>query len=157
VKRTLAVFLTIFVAINLSRAEEATFHGVKLADAKGKQPHASLTLDDSGKSVVVRVAAQDLATIPYDHLDRFTYEYTKKHRITQGAIVMVASIGVGAIVMLTRSRSHRLEIDYNEQGIPKSLVLRMDKREYMGILDAVKAHTGKEVEIPGNANKSKKG
>lgn len=96
-------------------------------------------------------------TVPYNQLDRFSYEYTKKHRITQGAVVMVASLGAGALVMLTKSKSHWLYIDYHEQSAPKSVVLRMDKIDYKKILEAVETHTGKEVEMPGDAkDKSKK-
>ena len=90
-------------------------------------------------------------TIPYEQLDKFSYEYTKKHRITQGAVVMVASVGAGAIVMLTKSKSHWLYIDFHEQNAPKTVVLRMDKNEYKKIFEAVKLHTGKEVEFIGDA------
>ena len=70
---------------------------------------------------------------------------------------MVASLGAGAIVRLTKSKSHWLYIDYHEQSVPKSVVLRMDKNDYKKILEAVKTHTGKEVEMPGDAkDKSKK-
>jgi hypothetical protein len=138
-------------------AEETAFNGVKLADAKGKQADARLIFSDNNKNVMVRVADRDFVTIPYDQLDKFSYEYTKKHRITQGAVVMVASLGAGAIVMLTKSKSHWLYIDFHEQAVPKSLVLRMDKKEYKNIFDAVKTHTGKEVEFLGDAkDKSKK-
>jgi hypothetical protein len=96
-------------------------------------------------------------TIPYDQLDKFSYEYTKEHRITQGAVVMIASVGAGAIVMLTKSKSHWLYIDFHEQNVPKTVVLRMDKKEYKDIFDAVKTHTRKEVEFLGDARgKSKK-
>jgi hypothetical protein len=127
---------------------DATFHGVKVADAKGKQTDAKLIFSDSSKKIVVRVADQDFVSIPYDQLDKASYEYTKKHRVTQGAIVMVASLGAGAIVMLTKSKSHWLYLDFHDQNAPKSVVLRMDKNEYKSICEAVKTHTGKEVEIP---------
>jgi hypothetical protein len=156
-KRTIAVLLTIFATLNLSLAEETAFRGVKLADAKGKQADASLIFSDNNKNVVVRVADRDFVTIPYEQIDKCSYEYTKKHRITQGAIVMVASLGAGAIVMLTKSKSHWLYIDFHEQNAPKAVVLRMDKREYKNIFDAVKTHTGKEVEFLGDAkDKAKK-
>jgi hypothetical protein len=58
--------------------------------------------------------------------------------------------------MMTRSRSHWLEIDYFDQQIPKAYVVRMDKHDYLRILDAVKSHTGKDAEILGNANKRTK-
>jgi len=119
---------------------------VKLADAKGKQADANMIFSDNNKNIVVRVADRDFVTMPYDQLDKFSYEYTKKHRITQGAIVMVASLGAGAIVMLTKSKSHWLYIDFHEQNAPKSVVLRMDKHDYKNICDAVKTHTGKEVQ-----------
>ena len=106
---------------------------------------------------MVRVADRDFVTIPYDQLDKFSYEYTKKHRITQGAVVMIASVGAGAIVMLTKSKSHWLYIDFHEQNVPKTIVLCMDKKEYKDIFDAVKTHTGKDVEFLGEVTgKSKK-
>jgi len=155
-KTVLVVLLIALVAGNLSFAEETAFNGVKLADAKGKQADARLIFSDNNKNVVVRVADRDFVTIPYDQLDKFSYEYTKKHRVTQGAIVMVASLGAGAIVMLTKSKSHWLYIDFHEQNAPKSVVLRMDKNEYQKIFDAVKTHTGKEVEFLGDAKDKQK-
>jgi len=156
VKRIVSVSLVIFLVINLSLAEETAFRRVKVADAKGKQADASLLFSDNNKNIVVRVADRDFVTVPYDQIDKFSYEYTKKHRITQGAIVMVASLGAGAIVMLTKSKSHWLYIDFHEQNVPKSVVLRMDKNEYKAIFDAVKTHTGKEVLFLGDAGKTKK-
>ena len=154
-KRILAVFLTVLVVITLSAAEEAAFH-VKLADAKGDQAKANLIFNDSSKTVVVRSLDRDIATIPYDQIDKVSYEYTKKHRVTQGAIVMVASLGAGAVVMMTKSKTHWLYIDFHEENAPKSVVLRMDKNDYKTILDAVKAHSGKEVELLADAGKAKK-
>jgi len=127
-----------------------------LADPNGKQTDAKLIFSDSNKDVVINVASRDMLTIPYDQLDKFSYEYTKKHRITQGAVVMVASLGAGAVVMLTQSKSHWLYIDYHEQNAPRSVVLRMDKNEYKHIFEAIKTHTGKDVEILGDAKKAKK-
>lgn len=152
---TLAAFVLLAIGIsNAAMAEETAFSGVKLADAKGKQTDARLIFSDSNKTLAVKVADRDFVTIPYGQLDKFSYEYTKKHRITQGAVVMVASLGAGAIVMLTKSKSHWLYIDFHDQDVPKTVVLRMDKSEYKKIFDAVKSHTGKEVEFVGDAAKN---
>ncbi len=156
-KKIISVLLMTFMVTSLCLAEEQAFRGVKLADAKGKQADASLIFSDNNKNVVIRVADRDFVTIPNDQIDKFSYEYTKKHRVTQGAIVMVASLGAGAIVMLTKSKSHWLYIDFHEQNVPKSVVLRMDKKEYAKIFEAVKTHTGKEVQFLGDAGKTKKG
>lgn len=155
-RRVTATLLVVILGMNLGLAEEAAFRGVKLADAKGKQTNASLIFSDDLKTVTVRVADRDFVVVPYDSIDKFSYEYTKKHRITQGAIVMVASLGAGAIVMLTKSKSHWLYIDFREQNVSKSVVLRMDKSEYKKIFDAVKMHTGKDVVFLGDAKGKKK-
>jgi hypothetical protein len=65
-------------------------------------------------------------------------------------------LGAGAIVMLTKSKSHWLYIDFHEQNTSKNIVLRMDKNDYKQIIDAVKTHTGKEVEYLDNKGKPKK-
>jgi hypothetical protein len=155
-KKIICAVVTALALGNLSFADETAFN-VKLADAKGKQAEARLIFSDNNKNVAIHVADRDFVTVPYDQLDKFSYEYTKKHRVTQGAIVMVASLGAGAIVMLTKSKSHWLYVDYHEQSAAKTVVLRMDKNDYKKIFDAVKAHTGKDVEFLGDAKeKSKK-
>jgi len=151
-KKFVSLILALSISIGVSLADETAFRGVKLADAKGKQADCSLIFSDNNKNLVVHMADRDLVTIPYDQLDKFSYEYTKKHRITQGAIVMIASLGAGAIVMLTKSKSHWLYIDFHEQNVPRTVVLRMDKNEYKKIIEAVKTHTGKEVLFLGDAN-----
>jgi len=156
--KVIAALLIVFGLTNISIADETAFTGVKLADAKGKQADARLIFSDANSNIVVRVADRDVVLIPYNQLDKFSYEYTKKHRITQGAVVMVASLGAGAIVMLTKSKSHWLYIDFHEQNTAKSMVLRMDKNEYKKIFDAIKTHTGKDVEFVGDAKeKTKRG
>jgi len=149
----IAVFLLTMNALGF--AEETSFGTCKLADAKGKQADARLTLNDTSKNLVIRVSDRDLVAIPYESLDKFSYEYTKKHRITQGAIVMVASLGAGAIVMLTKSKSHWLYIDYHEQDAPKSIVLRLDKSDYQKVIESIKTHTGKDVQMLGESGKTK--
>jgi hypothetical protein len=146
---TCALFLT-----SLGFSEDDSFH-VKVPDLKGRQTKAQLTLSDHDKAVEVRPAKGDAVSIPYSEIDKFSYEYTKKHRITDGTII-TAPIGVGAVLMLTKYKSHWLEIDYHDQDLPKAYVVRMEKHDYIHILDAVKNHTGKDTEIVGNADKRKK-
>lgn len=90
-----------------------------------------------------------VVTIPYNQIDNFSYEYTKKHRIEQGVAWELLSPGTGIIVALTRSKGHWLDIDFHEQNVPKTAVLRLDKRDYQKVCDDAKAHTGKEVAILG--------
>ena len=150
-KRILAVLLLIFTVVTLGVAEETSFNRVTAPDSKGKLSKAVLTFSDEHKAVEVHPAKGSVVSVPYSEIDKFSYEYTKKHRDNEESI-LTAPVG-GAIFMLTKSKSHWLQIDYHEGDLPKSYVLRMDKHEYIRILDAVKAHTGKDPQVLGNADK----
>jgi hypothetical protein len=150
VKRT-APALLVLLACTLGVAEETSFNRVTAPDSKGKLSKAVLTFSDERKAVEVLPGKGALVSIPYSEIDKFSYEYTKKHRINEESI-LTAPVG-GAIFMLTKSKSHWLQIHYHEGDVPRSYVVRMDKHEYIRILDAVKAHTGKDAEVLGNADK----
>jgi hypothetical protein len=148
--------LLLLLVISLSAfAEETSFDRIRVPDSKGHSVKAVLTLSDQRQAVEIKPARGNTISIPYSAVDKFVYEYTRKHRVNEDTIA-TAAIGVGAVAMLTRSRNHWLEIDYHQDERPRIYVLRMDKRNYLQILDAVKKHTGKEPEILGNANKRKK-
>lgn len=151
-KKIILIVLVIFLVVTLGSAEETSFSRVAAPDSKGRLSKAVLTFSDDHKAIEVHSLKGPAVSIPYDEVYKCSYEYTKKRRVNEESI-FTAPLGVGAIVMLTKSKSHWLEIDYREGEVPKSFVLRMDKHEYLRILDAVKAHTGKDAEVLGNADK----
>lgn len=130
-----ALLSLVFLA-GLVRAEETSFRHVKAPDLKGKPVKALLTFSDDRKTIEVRPNKGDLVSIPYAEIDKVSYEYTAERTVA-----------------LTQSKDHWLKIDYHNQSLPKVFVLQMDKHEYIRILDALKAHTGIEAEVLGNADK----
>jgi hypothetical protein len=138
---------------NLCAADDVSFRRVKVPDQNGNQSAAVLTFSDTAKAIEVRrVKGGDAVSIPYGVIDKVSYEFTKKHRVN-GETIATAPMGLGAVMMLTKSKSHWLEIDYHQQEVEKFFVLRMEKHEYLQILDAMKAHTGIDAEVLGNAEK----
>ena len=132
---------------------DQSFPSVKVPDAKGKPVNAALTFSDQHQAVEIRPAKGTPVNIPYDRIYKFAYEYTKRNRVTERSLA-TAPLGIGALMMLTKGKSHWLEIDYDDpQNVRKAYVLQMDKRDYLRILEAIKAHTGKDADILGNANK----
>lgn len=155
VTKTLSSLLVVCALIGFGVAEETSFHHIHVPDAKGRPVGAVLTFSDRDKAIVIQPAKGNPLTIPYDAVDKFVYEYTNKHHVSEASIA-TAPLGVGAVAMIRKSRSHWLRIDYHQQELPKVYVVRMDKKNYLRILDAVKAHTGKDAEVLGNADKRKR-
>jgi len=113
-------------------AEETSFRRVRVPNLKGNQIKAVLTFSDQDKAIEVHPAKGATVTIPYGQIDKCDYEYTNA---------------------LMGDKNHWLKIDYHDQGSPEVFVLLMDKHEYLRILDALKAHTGIEAKVLGNAKK----
>ena len=116
----------------LGFADETSFRRVHMPNQKGKQIKAVLTFSDNDKAVEVHPAKGAAVTVPYSQIDKCKYEYTDA---------------------LMGAKNHWLEIDYHDQDAPKVLVLLMEEKEYLRILDALKAHTGIDAEVLGNARK----
>ena len=131
-KRIVSILLLIPLAVALGFADETSFSHVRVPTLKGKHVKAVLTFSDKDKAVEVRPAKGDPVTIPYGQIDKCAYEY---------------SIG------LMDEKDYWLEIHYHDQEKPKVFVLLMDNHNYLRILDSLKAHTGIDAEVLGNAKK----
>jgi hypothetical protein len=152
IRNIIPALLLTFIAAGLALADDATFHRIEVPDAKGHLIKATLTFNDGNKTVEIRPVKGAAVTIPYAQIDKCSYEFTKKNRVNEGTIA-TAPVGIGAVMMLTKSKNHWLQIDYHDQDMPHEYVLRMQKKEYIPILDAMKNHAGIDTEILGNADK----
>ncbi len=130
VKRIASAVLVILMVAAHGIADETSFRRVRVPNLKGKQIKAVLTFSDQDKAIEVHPAKGAAVSIPYGQIDKCDYEYTNT---------------------VVGERNHWLKIDYHDQDAPKVFVLLMDKHEYLPILDALKAHTGIEAEVLGNA------
>ena len=123
-----------------------TFSKTKMIDAKGKEVPVSLEFNQA--ELAVKTLKTPIAAVPYASISKLSYEMASRHRVKEGAIVMIASLGVGAVVMMTKSKNHWLYVDYQDaDGKPKDLTLKLDKSEYERVLKTAKELSGKEVEI----------
>jgi hypothetical protein len=132
VKRIIFSALVIVALAALGLAEETSFRRVHVPNPKGKEIKAVLTFSDQNKAIEIHPAKGATVTIPYGQIDKCDYEYTD------------ARMG---------DRNHWLKIDYHDQDARQEFVVLMDKHEYLRILDALKAHTGIEAAVLGNAKK----
>ena len=117
-KTTLSALLVALSLVSLGFADETSFNRIDVPDSKGRQIKAVLTFSDDDKAVEVKPIKGDTISIPYSEIYKFSYEYTKRHRVNEESI-FAAAVGVGAIVMLTHSKSHWLEIDYRGGRCPQ--------------------------------------
>lgn len=146
--RRIYLFSVLWLFVARGVAEEALFK-VQFPAVDGSLTEANLSFEDANKQVVVRVSDGRMFAVPYQQIDNMSYEYTRKHRIKNGVEVALLSPGTGAIIALTKSRNHWLEINFRKQDVPGVLIVKLDKRNYRQVCQIAKLHTGKEVALLG--------
>lgn len=143
-KRYFAIAMLLIAATGAGQAQ--TFNKTKMIDAKGKEVSVTLAFDKT--ALAVKTLKTPIADVPYASISKLSYEQASRHRVKEGAVVMIASLGIGGIVMLTKSKNHWLYVDYKDaDGKPKDLTLKLDKSEYETVLKTAKEMSGKDVEI----------
>jgi hypothetical protein len=152
--------IAIFMIVATGIGQAQTFRRTKMVDGKGKEVPVELRFDKQSQVLTVKALTASIAEMPYASIDKLSYEQAARHRVKEGAIVMLASFGAGGIVMLTKSKNHWLYIDYKDAvSETKTLTLKLDKSEYQRVLNASREQTDKEVEIltQQNGHREKKG
>jgi len=143
--------MMIAAAIGLSlcipaSGSSAAFSKSRTFDEKGKEIQTTIEFDGQSRSLTVRPRKGSSVVIPYDKVEKLSYDLASRRRIKEGAIVMLASLGAGGIVMLTKSKKHWLYVDYKDaEGKAQTLTLQLDKSEYRNVLAVAKTQCGKEI------------
>ena len=144
-KRLVYVMTAMLALLSLANAQ--TFHKTKMIDPKGKEVPVEVEFDTTKQSLGVKTLGQPLVDVPYSTIEKLSYERASRRRVKEGALVMIGSLGVGGIVMLTKSKNHWFYVDYKQpDGTAKTLTLKLDKNEYERVLKIATEQTGKEVE-----------
>lgn len=142
------VTLFLFPALHLL-AQDVSFQTVRTMVPDGtkvREKRVELVFANRER-LLVRSDGKALVTIPFSRIEKIDYEYAKRHRTGEGAAVMVLSLGAGAVVMLTKTTSHWMGIEFEDEGRQKQLLLRLDKGDYRSVIAAAEAQTGKKVEM----------
>ncbi|MGH9746795.1 MAG: hypothetical protein ACRD59_11880 [Candidatus Acidiferrales bacterium] len=128
-------------------AQDVTFNKTRYSSVK--QPGEAdvvLTLTDSKILIKDKKANGIDMEIPYSSIDSISYELATRHRVAEGAGVMALSIGAGAIVMATKTKSYWLDIEHHDGDAKELTVLRLDKSEHEQVMAALAAKSRKHIE-----------
>lgn len=128
----------------------ATFEKTKFLVAEGKKQkemNVRLHFTDQGMVLIDRKTSKQAAEIGYQSIQRISYEMAKRHRVEEGAALLALSAGTGVVLMMTKTKSHWLAVQYRNGDADKLAVLRLHKAEYGEIIAAAESKTGKQVEV----------
>jgi hypothetical protein len=142
-KHFLALVLCVFIPA-CSFAESA---GYKVAYDGGSIPEkagTSLYLYIEANQIRLAQKSNVLATIPAAAVTEISYGQDVHRRVGTAIGLAVISLGIGALMLLSKSKKHFVGITWKDGDKKGGFVMQCDKNDYRGILLGLEGVTGKK-------------
>ena len=146
IKRVLAALLCVLVpsfafAAHGDNGYKVMYDGGSLQNVKTGQT-AQLIIDPT--QVRIHVGKDDVVTIPANAITEISYGQDVHRRVGAAIGLAVISLGVGALMALTKSKKHYVGITWADGDKKGGFAMQCDKNDYRGVLTALEGITGKK-------------
>jgi hypothetical protein len=144
--RLIALLLALALPFSLLAADaqtgyKVTYDGGSLLDTKAG---TGLKLRISQEKIVFVQDQKELVSIPTSAVTEISYGQDVHRRIGAAIGLAVVSLGIGALMALTKSKKHYVGLTWADGDKKGGLAMQCDKNEYRGILAALEGVTGKQ-------------
>jgi hypothetical protein len=143
-KGVLAIVLCVVIPMSLLASENSykvTYDGGSLADQKTGSG-MNLVIETSQIRLVRDKA--DVVTIPASAVTEISYGQDVHRRIGAAIGLAVVSLGIGALMALTKSKKHYVGITWADGDKKGGFAMQCDKKDYRGVLAGLEGVTGKK-------------
>jgi len=97
-----------------------------------------------GTNIRITRDKTDVAIIPAAAVTELSYGQDVHRRVGAAIGVAVVSLGVGALLALTKSKKHFIGITWDDGGKKGGFAFQADKKDYRGLLAGLEGVTGKK-------------
>src|SRR5215469_5483517 len=146
-KRFLAALLCFFVptfawaASNGNNGYKVMYDGGSVQNVKTGAT-AQLFIDPA--QVRLHVGKDDVVTIPAAAITEISYGQDVHRRVGAAIGLAVISLGVGALMALTKSKKHYVGLTWANGEQKGGFAMQCDKNDYRGVLAALEGISGKK-------------
>ena len=143
-KKFFAVLLCLAMPAALLAAGDGykvAYDGGTLADTKAG---TGIRLYIEGDKIRFVKDKTELITIPAASVTEVSYGQDVHRRVGAAVGLAVVSLGIGALMALTKSKKHFIGLTWADGDKKGGLAMQCDKSEYRGILAGLEGVTGKK-------------
>ena len=143
-KRLLALLLCLVIPVTAFAAEntyKVAYDGGSLPDLKSGKT-IKLSIEQSDIKLIGDKG--DLVSIPPTSITELSYGQDVHRRVGTAIGLAVVSLGVGALMALSKSKKHFIGVTWANGDQKGGFVMQCDKNEYRGILAALEGVSGKK-------------
>ena len=143
-KRLFAVLLCLMVPVAVFAADntyKVKYDGGSIPNVKvGSNARLSIQATD----IQIMEKGQNLVTIPVSSITEISYGQDVHRRVGAAIGIGVVTLGVGALMALTKSKKHYVGLTWSDGDKKGGFVMQCDKNDYRGILLGLEGVTGKK-------------
>ena len=143
-KKLLALVFCVLVPLTSFAADngyKVTYDGGSLVDTKAG---VGVRLFIEGDHLRFARDGKDLAIIPVTSVTEVSYGQDVHRRVGTAIGLAVFSLGIGALMLLSKSKKHYIGLTWADGDKKGGLVVQADKSEYRGIVAGLEGVTGKK-------------
>lgn len=146
VTHVVALILCITVPASVFAAEKGNSYNIKydggsLQDVKAGM---DMKLFIDGDKVRLERNKKEVIVIPAASVTEISYGQDVHRRVGTAIGLAVVSLGIGALMALSKSKKHFIGITWDDSGKKGGLALQADKNDYRGMLAGLEGITGKK-------------
>jgi len=134
-------FATAFSAFGGDGAYKLSYDGGSITNAKTGE-HIKLYLEQNQIRMVKGNA--DVLDVPASAVTEISYGQDVHRRVGAAIGLAVVSLGVGALMALTKSKKHYIGLTWDDAGKKGGAAFQADKNDYRGVLAGLEGITGKK-------------
>jgi len=146
-KSLIALLLSVLIPASLFASDaqsgyKVTYDGGSLTDTKAGTGLKLKIAQD--KIVFTQDKGTEIVSIPTSAVTEISYGQDVHRRVGAAIGLAVVSLGIGALMALTKSKKHYVGLTWADGDKKGGLAIQCDKSEYRGILAALEGVTGKK-------------
>jgi hypothetical protein len=143
-RKILVVLLCLAMPLSVLAGDtsyKVKYDGGTLPDTKSG---TDVTLFIDGDKVRFTKDNKDLAVVPASSITEISYGQDVHRRVGSAVAVGAVTLGVGALMALTKSKKHFIGLTWADGEKKGGLAMQCDKNEYRGILAGLEGVSGKK-------------
>jgi len=137
------LFVSFCFAEESKTGYKVKYDGGSLPDTKAGTD-VRLFMDTGDPNVIRVVNKTELVRIPASAVTEISYGLDVHRRVGAAIGLAVVSLGIGALMALTKSKKHFVGLTWDDNGKKGGFAFQADKNDYRGIIAGLEGVTGKK-------------
>jgi hypothetical protein len=143
-RRIIAVLMGVLLPLTAFAGD----NGYKIAYDGGSIQNAKAGTDMrlyiDGTNIRIMKDKTEIAVVPASAVTEISYGQDVHRRVGAAIGVAVVSLGIGALLALTKSKKHFVGLTWDDGGKKGGFAFQADKNDYRGLLAGLEGVTGKK-------------